>query len=423
MFTRKLGVLLAAAAIPAAGTLAQNAYDNVVLVANRPEFQPQIVDPLLVDGWGIAIRPPGAGGHFWISNTGSGNTTLYVGDVPGVPLYQDDLAVVDIPKGGVFYNLPDKLSEPTGQVYSGHSLTDFVVSGENITGPSKFIFVTLDGTVSGWTTGQSRAVTMIDKSAEGRMYSGIATTTFPTNNRIYVVEFGQHYGVEVYDANWQPVQVSGNFRDPAADELFEIWNIQYMDGKLYATWAQMTDDPGEEEHYPGYGMVSVFDLEGNLLQSFERGPFLNAPWGLAIAPDGFGALSGKLLVANFGDGTTLAFDRATGRLYDYLRDARGEPLVADGIWGMTFGNGVRLGYANHCYYAAGPNAEEDGVFGKFKPVDCPGDFDGSGLKAPADIFAFLNAYFASSRRADWNGDAANSPADIFAFLSSYFTGC
>jgi hypothetical protein len=62
----------------------------------------------------------------------------------------------------------------------------------------------------------------------------------------------------------------------------------------------------------------------------------------------------------------------------------------------------------------------------------PADFDENGALSPADIFAFLNAYFARctggmlaacrGRNADFNNDGTLAPADIFAFLTAYFTG-
>lgn len=74
-----------------------NAYQQTILVANDAKYNPtRMVDPYLVNPWGIALRPPGAGGHFWTSNAGTGTTTTYIGDVPGLPLYQDGLKVVPI---------------------------------------------------------------------------------------------------------------------------------------------------------------------------------------------------------------------------------------------------------------------------------------------------------------------------------------
>lgn len=344
-----------------------NAYRVVNLVANRPEFHPQIVDPLLADGWGIAIRPPGAGGHFWIMNAASGTTTTYVGDVPGVPLYQDALRVVNVPTSRLYQHLPDTVSRPTGIVYTGDAQDEFVVTSEGIIGGAKFLFAALDGTISGWTTNQTRAVNLIDRSGEGAMYTGLAATQLAHGNRIFAADFGLEQ-VEVYDAQFREVYVPGTWRDSAVPLTYSVWNMQILDGRLFVTWARQGDDPGEEDHHPGYGYISEFDFDGNVIASFEHRLELNAPWGLAIAPANFGAMSGKLLVGNFADGKILAYDLGTRRFIDFLRDGAGEPIVVDGLWGMLFGNGVRLGYTNHLYFAAGPNNEEDGVFGKIVPV-------------------------------------------------------
>lgn len=346
----------------------RNAYRQVNLVANKPEFNPQILDPLLANGWGIAIRPPGAGGHFWISNAASGTTTTYVGDVAGTPLFQDELKVVPIPSSKLYAHLPETVSQPTGQVYTGRSKTDFMVSGEGITAASKFIFVNLDGNVCAWTTGQTTAVTVYDNSENGAMYAGCAVTEAESGNRLYLCDFNNER-VEVLDHEWKPIKVAGDFRDPRTPPYYAPYNLQYWDGRLYAALAHVGDDPGEEDQYPGYGYIAAFDLEGRLIQQFEHVLELNAPWGLTVAPDNFGAFSGCLLVGNFGDGRILAFDRTTGAYIDLIRDESGNPIELDGLWGMLFGNGVTLGESNHMYFAAGPNEEEDGLFGKLVPLE------------------------------------------------------
>lgn len=351
----------------ARGKVRVNAYRQVNLVSNLPELKPRIVDPLLKDGWGIAIRPPGAGGHFWINNTQTGTSTTYVGDTPGKPLYQDALLYVGVPNSRLYYPHPEVTSQPTGIVYTGWSTTDFMVTGEGITGPSKFIFVGLDGAISGWTTDQKNSVMMIDRSADGAMYTGLATTEAKAGNRIYVCDFGLET-FAVYDHTWKPVTVKGDFRIPGVERYFTPYNMQYVDGRLIVTFARQGDDPGEEDQYPGYGYVGEFDLEGNFIGAYEWGTFLNAPWGVCVAPADFGAMSGRLLIGNFGDGRVLAFDRETRRFVDFLRDEQGRPIEIDGLWGMLFGNGVHLGRTNHLYFAAGPNSEEDGLFGKLEPV-------------------------------------------------------
>ncbi len=383
-----------------------NHYTDTVLVANTPELEPLVmVDPLLGNAWGLAIRPPGAGGHFWISNFNSGTTTTYVGDAHKpdgtfMPLFQDDLMQVRIPIGaGKREDGPPivPISQPTGQVFN-HSSSDFVVSGEGITAASKFIFVTAEGTISGWTeikdpaTGvlrrQTSSVITIDQSAlyhDDRLrFTGCAVTDLPRDNRLYVTNFIENR-VEVYDAAWSRVELpAGRFMYPDQPGNFHIWNIQYFrtgpegEGRLWGVYAMM-EEPWEED--PDFGAIAEFDLEGNFIRRFttsmDTDPYadseLKAPWGIAIAPDDFGPLSNCMIVANFGNGTLPAFDLATGDFVDWVRDNSGEIMSVDGVWGILFGNGVALGDTNALYYAAGPRSEFDGTFGSVRhtPSTCP----------------------------------------------------
>lgn len=402
---RTLAAFAAVSTLLASIASGQNIYTDTILVANDPSYKPlNFVDPLISNGWGVALRPPGAGGHFWVSNQGTGATTVYVGDVHTptgfVPLFQDSLTKVDIPPGSgrrLTSGEPiSPISQPTGQVYN-HSTTDFVVSGEGVTGASKFIFVTAEGTISGWTetrdehgtlNRQTASVITVDQSQQfddDRLrYTGCAVTDYPSKNLLFVTNWTEER-VEVYDHEWKRVELpAGRFTIPTNNEIWRPWNIQYFrtgpnnEGRLWVAYNK-AEDPWEE--YPDFGAAAEFDLEGNFIRrltdSLDHNPVVNGelrdPWGFAIAPPNFGPLSNTMLVANFGDGTIPAFDLKTGHFVDFIRDQSGEPLVVDGIWGITFGNGVGLGDTDALYYAAGPNAEADGSFGtvRWTPSTCP----------------------------------------------------
>jgi uncharacterized protein (TIGR03118 family) len=93
---------------------------------------------------------------------------------------------------------------------------------------------------------------------------------------------------------------------------------------------------------------------------------LNAPWGIALAPANFGAFSGDLLIGNFGDGQINAYAQqadGTWARAGGLRDESGRQIVIAGLWGIGFGNGATAGPTNRLYFAAGPNDENDGLFG------------------------------------------------------------
>jgi hypothetical protein len=94
----------------------------------------------------------------------------------------------------------------------------------------------------------------------------------------------------------------------------------------------------------------------------SNGP-LNSPWGLTIAPAGFGQFGGALLVGNFGNGAINAFDPTNGVLLGPLQDAVGKPVSIEGLWALTFGNGGMGGQSDVLYFTAGPGDEKHGLFG------------------------------------------------------------
>lgn len=405
--TRGVSIGLAVFAIGAASpVLAQeNAYVQTNLVADSAAFNPTaMVDPNLVNAWGIALRPPGAGGHIWISNARDGTTTTYIGDVNGIPLHQDGLKVIPIDQPTW---TDHGYSQVTGQVYNAASdvpgqPVEFPVSGPAnnwstnpptpvgvISGPAKFVFVTKDGTINAWRSGtnpgMTSAVVVKDYSITSAtplnlpiapVYTGVAMTTDAytvdgngnkvASNRLYVADF-ENSRIQVLDNQWNDITASVTFQTPADAAALSPFNIQYLAGHLFVTYAKVEaqgEEPGDEVDGPGLGHVVEYDRDGHLVRDFPASAPLNAPWGLAIAPAGFGVFGGDLLVANFGDGTIAAYNLTSGAFIDRLKDPQGNIISIDGVWGLTFGNGVSLGDADSLYFTAGPNGEDDGLFGK-----------------------------------------------------------
>lgn len=391
---------------------AADAFKDTILVANRAEFKPTaFVDPHLINPWGIALRPPGAGGHIWISNGGDLSTTTYIGDAKGVPLFQDGLKIVPI--DGTVTSV-EGFAIVTGQVYNAASdvaeqPVEFFVSGPasnlsgdkpvplgTVSGAAKFVFVNTDGGINAWRASTAismdTAVVVKDFSASGPdrdpklprlpAFTGVAMTTDPftthaagqrvAGNRLYVADF-QNQMIRVFDNHWQDITATVPFerpKDMLAD--YSPFNIQWIEGRLYIAYAAVdpeAEEPGTDVPAVGAGHIVAYDRDGHILQEFKDLNVLNSPWGLALAPEGFGELGGCLLVANFGDGTIAALDVASGKFKGHLRDAAGQPIVIDGVWGLTFGNGVSLGDALSLYYTAGPNGEQDGLFGRLTVVD------------------------------------------------------
>jgi uncharacterized protein (TIGR03118 family) len=146
-------------------------------------------DHLLVNAWGLAYGP---GGAFWISDAGSGWSTLYNGQ--GVP---QSLQVV-IPSAGTGWG------SPTGIVFNGSQ--EFQVQGS----PSIFLFATLDGTISGWspTVNLTQAIIAVNNSTSNASYTGLAITSKPSGNFIYAADINNNR-VDMYDANFNLVGSSG----------------------------------------------------------------------------------------------------------------------------------------------------------------------------------------------------------------------
>ena len=87
-----------------------------------------------------------------------------------------------------------------------------------------------------------------------------------------------------------------------------------------------------------------------------------------MAPADFGKFSNHLLIANFGDGTINAYDLASGKFHGRLRTTDGKKLAIEGLWGISFGNGIADQPTNVLFFAAGPGDETQGLYGRIEPA-------------------------------------------------------
>ena len=290
-------------------------------------------DPNLINPWGLALNPSGP---FWISNNGTGTSTLYDGS--GQPFPTGNPLVVSIAG-----------STPTGQVFN--STTAFEVAPGK---PALFLFATEGGTLFGWNSSvdSGNAKLVADRSGAGARYKGLALGRNASGPLLYAANFSQGT-IDVFDAGFQPVASAGGFADPNLPAGFAPFNIERIGRELYVTYALQDDDKHDDVAGPGNGFVNVFDADGNLVRRLISGGPLNSPWGIALAPDFFGDYSNTLLVGNFGDGTINAFDALTGNFLGALQDANGAPIAIEGLWALQFGNGHNGGDANTMYFTAG----------------------------------------------------------------------
>jgi len=290
-------------------------------------------DPNLKNPWGMSFSPTSP---FWISNQGSGTSTLYNGAGAITPL------VVTIPGSST------PPSGPTGQVFNG--TTGFDVSGS----PAHFIFDTLNGTIDGW-NGGATAVQMV--STPGAVYTGLALASNGGSNYLYAADStGQ---IRVFNSSFNPVSL-GSFKDPDVTAGYVPFNIQLVGSDLYVTYAKLT---AQGTAVPGSGgFVGVFTTGGVFLSQLTGGP-LFAPWGVTQAPAGFGAYSNDLLVGNFGSGEILAYT-PSGAYLGTLNGLNGQPIVNDFLWALDFRTGGAAGTnPDTLYFTAGINNQQDGLFG------------------------------------------------------------
>jgi len=315
-----------------------NSFSQQNLVSNIPGLAAW-TDPNLVNPWGVSFSPTSP---FWVSDNGTGLATLY--NSTGTPLS----LVVTIPP-------------PTGKM--GPAAPDGQVFNPNPAnfGGAHFIFSTEDGTISSWSGGTS-ALLNVDDSSANSVFKGLALANNGSNTYLYATDFHNN-AIDVFDTNFNKVTLGGSFTDPSLPAGYAPFGIRASGGFLYVTYALQNSAKHDDVAGPGHGFVDVFDTNGNLIQRLVSMGALNSPWGLAWAPAGFGKFSGDLLVGNFGDGTINAFDPKTGTLLGQIDGANGMPLINDGLWALTFGNGGNGGSTNILYFTAGLNQESDGLFG------------------------------------------------------------
>jgi uncharacterized protein (TIGR03118 family) len=300
-------------------------------------------DPNLVNPWGMVTNSTGT--VIWVSDNGTGVSTLYHQDGTALSL------VVTIPtsarnKDG---------GNPTGIVFNGTSFFKVTKNGSSL--PSVFIFVSEDGSISGWnpTLDMTRAIIAVDNGTNlgtnHAVYKGATLGVANGHNFLYVTNF--HSGhVETYNENFQQVNPSG-FADPNIPAGFAPFGIQNLNGQIYVTYAKQNKERHDDVAGLGNGFVNVFDTSGNFVQRLISNGNLNSPWGLAL-------VNGELWVGNFGDGLIHNYDPATGAFLETISHADNTPLQIDGLWALL---PLVTPFGPRVYFTAGIGDEAHGLFG------------------------------------------------------------
>ncbi|HZC76374.1 MAG TPA: TIGR03118 family protein, partial [Ktedonobacterales bacterium] len=315
------------------------------------------------NAWGLSHGPTTP---WWVSDNGSGRTTLYTGAGARAPAGSPLVVTIPPPHGST----AGTTAAPTGNIFNGSNgfvVTDAVTG---TSGPALFLFATENGTISGWspTVNSHQAILAVDHSAgsAGAVYKGLALGSVGSSTYMYVANF-RAGTVDIFDARFAPAHLAGAFTDPHSIAGFAPYNIANIGGQLYVAYAKQNAAKHDDVAGSGNGFVDVYSTSGQLIRRLVSGGPLNSPWGLVLAPEGFGQFSGDLLVGNFGDGRINAFDPHTGAFLGALQRAKGEAVVIPGLWGLAFGNGSAAGPTTTLFFAAGIDHEAHGLFGSLTP--------------------------------------------------------
>jgi uncharacterized protein (TIGR03118 family) len=343
-------------------------YKQTNLVSDIAELAPTL-DPNLKNPWGLSRSPfnpvTNSGSPWWISDNGTGKTSLYDGTGANIPINGTGFVIIPPPKGSTAD------ATPTGTVFNGSP--DFVLPNGH---PGRFFFATEDGTISGW-NGGTTAVIVVDNSGNGSshhaIYKGLTIGEVDGRRFLYAANF--HSGhVEVYDTHFMRVRLHEDaFEDERIPHDFAPFNVQNIGGTIFVAYAKQDAARKDDVAGDGLGFVDVFTPTGRLVARLQHGPWMNSPWGVVWTPRDFGEFSNAILVGNFGSGKIAVFNGFTYKFMGFVRNPDDSVMTIDGLWAIAFGNNATAGPATTLFFTAGINEEEDGLFGTITPVD---GFDG-----------------------------------------------
>jgi uncharacterized protein (TIGR03118 family) len=347
-------------AAPTSASAHTNGYRQINLVSDQAG-KAQLMDPDLVNAWGLAASPgtnAKPGSPLWVADNGTDKATLYAGATPTsvtkVPL------VVSVTGAA-----------PTGEVFNGDATAFMVHDKSGHSGSSLFLFDTENGTIDGWSPGvnavggnPSTVTEVARNNGANAVYKGLATAQ-RSNGKSYLYATNFRSGrVEAYNSNFKPVALPGGlFVDPGLPAGYGPFGIAEINGNLYVSYAKQDPTLHDDLAGPGRGFVDVFTNDGAFVHRLVTRGALDSPWGMALAPSGFGRFSGDLLVGNFGNGHINVYNPMTGNHLGQLRRPNGQPIVIDGLWGLRFGNG-NAAKTNQLNFSAGPDGEAHGLLGK-----------------------------------------------------------
>lgn len=355
-------------ASPAASAGSQSTstvYSDAALVVDKAEVvaSSKTVDANLQNPWGIAVA---TGLPFWIADNNSNLATLYsgTGTVETQEVTGSAATGIAIPASAAGVQ-----ANPTGQVYNGSG--SFLITTNKGQETALFLFAGEGGTIAGWASDSgSAAVTAYDdgvtNGANHAVYKGLALGTVNGATFLYATDL-HNSKIDVFDTNFaKPADMQAKFVDPTIPQGFVPFGISAVGNQLYVTYAMQDTAKHDEVPGAGLGYVDVFDFSGNFVSRFASAGALNAPWGIAMAPSGFGSIAGDVVIGNFGDGKINIFKPNGTQLATSvgpLTGSNGQPFAFQGLWSLVFGNGDSDKPLTTLFYTAGFANQMDGVFG------------------------------------------------------------
>ncbi len=325
-----------------------DAFYKQINIVSDPAGVALLQDPDLTNAWGVSFS---SGSPFWVSDNGTGKSTLYsvTNDPSGSP---------HVAKLGLIVNIPGD-GNPSGQVFN--PTTNF--------NHDMFIFVSEDGTISGWRGALGTNAEVLTNRSTA-VYKGVTIVTNLGEPLLLAANFGEAT-VDVYDGD---MNLMGQLSDPDSPAGYAPFNVASLGGTIFVTFALQNDEKHDDVAGRGHGFIDTLDLPTQTFTRFATGSDaggkikeIDSPWGLAISPAGFGEHEDQLLVGNFGSGTIMSFNEH-GHFLGLLKSAPGKPVVIDGLWAIVFGNGGQAGVPGTLYFTAGPDGESHGLFGSLEPV-------------------------------------------------------
>jgi uncharacterized protein (TIGR03118 family) len=332
--------------------------NQVNLASDVPGLAP-LTDSDLKNPWGAALT---ATSPLWVSEQGSDSSSLYT-LTPG--------ASTTTEVESVQVTLPGSVLGPSGVVANPGS--GFVLTKGKVSAPAAFIFDTLDGHIEAWSPKVDPLIgnTEDKVTVPGAGYTGLAVAGTGRGERLFAADFVKGT-VDVFDSAFHQVKLaSWQFTDPRLPRGYVPFNTQALDGRIFVTYDKPDPATHKEGVGEGNGVVDEFAADGRLIARIAAGGSLSAPWGVAIAPRGWGSAAGSLLIGNFGDGRINIFaregrgfaDHATGQILDA---STGKPFAEPGLWAILPGTAT-TGGTNALWFTSGINDEADGLLGVLRP--------------------------------------------------------